>query len=129
MASSAATLAHKVYWDIEFNRPIVDGKIAHPITGEIQQAGRNGLKDGPPSVSLHILNMNAHGEVRSISGVYSVSAEKAYLAVARHVKEGIYKLISVNASAYSFVVVCDVQVSDEEFEAAWINKFAEESEA
>ena len=129
MASSAATLAHKVYWDIEFNRPIVDGKIAHPITGEIQQTGRKGLKDGPPGVSLHILNMNAHGNVRSISGVYSVSVEKAYLAVAKHVKEGIYKLISVNASAYSFVIVCDVQVSDEEFEATWINKFAEESEA
>jgi hypothetical protein len=73
--------------------------------------------------------MNAHGNVRSISGVYSVSVEKTYLAVARHVKEGMYKLISVNASAYSFFVVCDAQVSDEEFEAAWINKFAEESEA
>jgi hypothetical protein len=52
-----------------------------------------------------------------------------YLAIAKHVRNGIYKFISVNASAYSFVIVCDVQVSDEEFSMAWKNKFAEESEA
>jgi hypothetical protein len=33
--TSRATLAYMVYWDPEFNRPIVDGKIAHPVTGEI----------------------------------------------------------------------------------------------
>ena len=73
--------------------------------------------------------MNAHGKVRTISSRHPVSVEKAYLAVEKHVKDGIYKLISVNASAYSFVVVCDVQVSDEEFSMAWKNKFARESEA
>ena len=129
MASNPATLAHLVFWDIEFNRPIVDGKIVHPITGEIQEAGRKGVTDGPPGVSMHIINMNAHGKVRTISSGHPVSVEKAYLAVEKHVKDGIYKLISVNASAYSFVVVCDVQVSDEEFSMAWKNKFARESEA
>jgi hypothetical protein len=51
--TSRSTLAHLVHWAIEFNRPVVDGKIAHPVTGEIQKAGRLGLKDGPPGVSIH----------------------------------------------------------------------------
>ena len=38
-----------VYWDPEFNRPIVDSKIAHPVTGEIQNAGPI-VVDGPPGV-------------------------------------------------------------------------------
>ena len=62
MASPATTLAHIVNWDIEFNRPIVDGRIVHPITGEIQKAGIKGLTDGPPGVSMHIINMSAHGK-------------------------------------------------------------------
>ncbi len=77
MASNPATLAHLVYWDIEFNRPIVDGKIVHPITGEIQEAGRKGLTDGPPGVSMHFINMNAQGKVRTISSGHPVSVEKA----------------------------------------------------
>jgi len=39
----------------------------------------------------------------------------------------IYKLISVNASAYSFVLVCNVL--GRRISMAWKNKFAEESEA
>jgi hypothetical protein len=72
--------------------------------------------------------MNADVKIGSLSAVYPVSVEKAFLAVAKHVKDGLYKLVSVNASAYSFVVVCEVQVSADEFEAAWVNKFAKESE-
>ena len=121
--TSPATLAHIVDWDIEFNRPIVDGKIAHPVTGEIQKAGRLGLKDGPPGVSCHVLNMNVEGKIRSISETHPVPMEKVYLAVAKHVKDGIYRLISVSASEYSFILVCEVLVSDEEFMAVWKNKF------
>jgi hypothetical protein len=127
MTSRAAALAHIVDWDTEFNRPLVDGKITHPVTGEIQQAGK-WLTHGPPGVSVHLLNMNADVKLRSTSQVIHVPMEKIYIAVAKHVRDGIYRLVSVNASEYSFVIVCQIEVSAEEFDAIWSNKFAVEAE-
>lgn len=126
--TSSATPGTIVYWDVEFNRPVVDGKIVHPVTGEIQPAGKNGLTDGPPSVSVHLLNMNADVDFRSIHGAFPVAMERVYISVARHVSDGIYKLVSVNASEYSFVIVCNIQVSVEEFNIAWKNMFSKRSE-
>jgi hypothetical protein len=110
------------------NRPVVDGKIAHPVTGEIQKAGRMGLTDGPPGVSFHLLNMNLDVNFRSVHKVFRVPVEDLYTAVARHVRNGVYKLVSINASEYSFVVVCKIQVSAEEFDIAWKNIFSKGSD-
>jgi hypothetical protein len=64
--TSRATLAHMVYWDPEFNRPIVDGKIAHPVTREIQDAGPI-VTEGPPGVQIHLFNMNSDQNIRSVT--------------------------------------------------------------
>jgi len=124
MSSQAAALAHIVNWDIEFNRPLVDGNIAHPVTGEIIKGGRLGLKDGPPGVDIILFNINTDTKPLSIRATSPVPMAKVYLAVAKHVKDGIYKLVSVNASAYSFVIVCEIVVSAEEFNVAWQNRFS-----
>lgn len=117
-----------VSWDIEFNRPIVDGKIAHPITGEIQQAGRQGVTDGPPSIEIRMFNVNSNINIRMITKSSPVSLEKLYLAVARHVHDGIYKLISINASSYTFIIVCQIQVSAEDFNIAWKNMYSKKAD-
>lgn len=83
--TSRATLAYMVYWDPEFNRPIVDGKIAHPVTGEIQDAGPI-VVDGPSGVQIHLFNMNSDQNIRSVSVVKPVPMERVYLAVAKHLK-------------------------------------------
>ena len=125
--TSRATLAHIVDWDIEFDRPLVDGNIAHPVTGEIQKGGRLGLKNGPPGVTIWFINTNVDVKFLFSRSVTPVSVEKVYLAVAKHVKDGIYKIVSVNASEYSFVLVCEILVTKEEFEDRWTNKFAPEA--
>lgn len=127
--ASPADLAHIVDWDVEFNRPIVDNKFSHPVTGEIiEVAPGRMLKHGPPGVLVHLLNMNVDVKLRSNSQTFYVPMEMIYIAVARHVKDGIYKLVSINASAYCFVIVCEIQVSAEEFNIAWWNFLAKESE-
>jgi hypothetical protein len=55
-----------VYWDPEFNRPIVDGKIAHPVKREIQDAGPI-VTEGPPGVQIHLFNMNSDQNIRSVT--------------------------------------------------------------
>ena len=121
--------AAMINWDAEFKRPIIDGKTIHPFTGEVVKAGRKGLIDGPPGVQIHLLNMNADVKLRSTHQVVPIPMEKVYLAVAKHVRDGLYRLVSINASQYSFVIVCDIQVSAEKFDEVWSNKFAKESEA
>ena len=50
--------------------------------------------------------------------------ETLYLSVARHVNDGTYSPISINASAYSFVLVCRIEVGREEFGIAFNNMFS-----
>lgn len=121
--TSRDPLAHIVNWDMEFNRPIVGGNIAHPVTGEIQKAGPQ-VTSGPPGIEVILHNMNANVQFRTLVSNLPVSVDKLYVEVAKHVHDGIYRLRSVNASAYSFVIVCDILVSVEEFEAVWHGKFA-----
>lgn len=121
--SSAAKFAHVVDWDIEFDRPVVDGKVQDPVTGEIREAGRQGLRDGPPSIELRLFNTNADIDVVSITKSIPVRLEKLYLWVAKQVHDGIFSLVSINASEYSFTLVCHIQVSAEEFKTAFQNMF------
>lgn len=126
--TKAAELAHLVQWDVEFNRPVVDGNIAHPITGEIQQAGGQGFRTGPPSIDVKLINLNLDTKPFVISMMQPVSLEDLYLAVARHVHDGIYSLTSVSASSYSFVIVCEVLVSEKEYDVAVKNMFCKKAD-
>jgi hypothetical protein len=110
--------AHIVEWDWDFNRPIVDGKIQNPITGEIQEAGKI-HKDGPPSVKVALFNMNPAQRMRSMHSDHAVAMETIYLGIGKLMRDGIIKLVSVNASEYSFTGVCEVLVTDEEFSEAY----------
>ena len=42
--------------------------------------------------------------------------------------DGIYNLVSINATEYCVVIVCNIQVSEVEFDIAWKNMFAKRSE-
>jgi hypothetical protein len=119
--TSSASLAHLVYWDVEFNRPVVDGKIIHPITGEIQQAGAKGLRNGPPGIHIRIFNINSSTNVAEIAQFLPVPVEQIYLGVAQHIQDGIYSIVSINITSYAFFIICEVKVSAEAFRIAWKN--------
>jgi hypothetical protein len=46
-------MAHIVPWESKYNRPVVDGKVIHPITGKIEEASPP-YRAGPPAVDLHL---------------------------------------------------------------------------
>jgi len=73
---------------------------------------------------IYLFNMNSDQNIRSVSAVKPVPMERVYLAVAKHLKDGIYNLDSINASEYSFIIVCRLQVSEEEFRVSWKSMFA-----
>lgn len=88
------------------------------------QAGRESYIRGPPLIELRFFNINLEiniiGRVDEVTG----SLDKLYLAVARMVHEGVFKLWSINAGGYSFTIVCQIMVFVKEFDTAWKNKLA-----
>lgn len=128
MTTPEAALAHIVSWDIEFNRPIVDNKVAHPITGEIREPGSQGSTYGPPGIEVRFLSTNTEERLPKYTKTVYVSVEKVFLAVARHLHDGIYKPVNINVSAYSFTIVAFVRVSAEELDVAWKNMFMPRAE-
>lgn len=123
-----AKFPHIVDWDVELDRPVVDGKVQDPVTGEIREAGRQGFQDGPPSIEFRLFNVNADIDVVSITKSIPVRLEKLYLWVAKQVHDEIFSIVSINASAYSFTLVCAISVSADEFKTSFKNMFAKKGD-
>lgn len=115
-------------WDVQFNRPIVDGKIVNPFSGEIQEAGKEGFTEGPPFIAFKLINTKPGMGLTMVFKELPVSLEKLHLGVAKCVQEGIYSLVSISASRYSFVVVCALQVSAQAFWEAFDNMYSHTDE-
>ncbi|KAL2061663.1 hypothetical protein VTL71DRAFT_7040 [Oculimacula yallundae] len=103
-------------WDAKYKRPIVDGKVTNPFTGAIEIAGPM-LMSGPPALDLLFINVKGTGP-RHWSTVHASSGGtigKAVCEVAEHVKQGFYKLMSLNATEFNLVVVWQSGMTSEEF--------------
>jgi hypothetical protein len=109
---------HPGEWDVATKRPIVDDKITNAETGEPQQAVGERFH-GPPSIDFIWHNMNASAGARTVRGAKHTTIDRLFVTVARHVEQGLYTLISVNATEYAMVVVCSSEMSYEDFSAAW----------
>jgi hypothetical protein len=125
---ASAKFAHIVNWDVQLGRPVVDGKVQDPVTGEIREAGRQGLQDGPPSIEFRLFNVNADIDVVSITKSIPVRLEKLYLWVAKQVHDEVFSIISINASAYSFTLICNILVSADEFNTSFKNMFRKKAD-
>lgn len=77
---------------------------------------------------MKVFNINSNVKITAMFRWSPVSLDQFYLGVARHVQQGIYSLVSINAIAYSFTLVCDNKVSAEEFEMAWKKLFSKSCE-
>ena len=94
-------MAHIVMWDVEHNRPVVDGKITNPVTGLVEEAGKNGYQSGPPSADVIWHNMYAASDFKTVRESFPATVDEVYLEIADHIRDGLYHIISVCASAYS----------------------------
>ena len=67
-----------------------------------------------PNVDVIYHNMHAGSDFKTIRGGSEGPVEDILLEVARHVKEGCYKIVSISSSKHSFVVVCSTELSKAE---------------
>lgn len=107
-----------VVWDVATRRPIVDGKVINAQTGEPQEAV-GPTRSGPPSIDFIWHNLHCKSSIRTIRGPKDMTVNQLFVAVAKHVKDGLYELISVDATAYAFIVICSSEKDSEECNAAW----------
>ena len=98
-------------WHPSHKVPIVDGKYQDPHTGEIQDT-----YPGPPSVHVMWFNVNVHdsSSFRGLGATFNASINEVIIAIADHVRNEAYSIISLNASLYSVTVVCSTAKSREE---------------
>ncbi|KAK0103144.1 hypothetical protein ONS95_014944 [Cadophora gregata] len=101
-------------WDAKYNRPIVDGKVTNPHTGEIEDAGPM-LVAGLPSIQASWFNISSTGTWRSVHAPIHCPIDDLLCAVISHVKDGLYTIESLNASTYSLTVVCSSSQSTADF--------------
>jgi hypothetical protein len=109
-------LAHIVSWDKKHNRPVVGGMITHPVTGEVVKGGE-WITSGPPDVDCIWHNWNSASSdtaFTSLRASLSLPVDKVFVAVAEHVRDGHYSIVSINVSAYSFVIICNSELTPSE---------------
>ena len=78
-----------------------------------------------PSVSVTGIdaiwhNMNCRSDFTAIRKWFAMSVDELYLKVGEHVRQGLYSIISINASKHSFMVICATTKDKNEFsEDCW----------
>lgn len=96
---------HAGAWDYKANRPIVDGKIEDPITGQVRPITEDTeAYAGPPNVDLTITNIHENS-----SGVSRFQRPFPFERLLAHImkivdREGI-SLHALNATSYSITIV------------------------
>ncbi len=69
-------------------------------------------------------NVNSEMNVFNINQSTPIAIDILYAAVAKQVEKGIFSIISVNASPYSFTLVCQILVTKEKFDHSWKSLFS-----
>jgi hypothetical protein len=64
-------------------------------------------------------NMYADSDFRTLRKWFECDADEMLLKIAGHVRDGLYSLISLNASKHSFVVVCACSKNLEGLPEGW----------
>jgi hypothetical protein len=107
-------MRHLTQWHPEHKVPIVDGRFQDPNTGEIQQNTRTDTYLGPPSVHVMWFNVHDGSSFRGLGATFNASINEVIIAIAEQVRNGVYSIISLNASLYAVTVVCETDKSREE---------------
>jgi hypothetical protein len=111
-------MAHLVLWDFKYKRPVVDGKVVNPETGLVEEAGSERRWLGPPAVDVIWHNLNALSDFRTTRAPFVTTVDKVFVEIANHIRDGVYSIVSVSASAYSFTIICDTKKTSAEFREA-----------
>lgn len=86
----------------------------NPATWDGPISTDNGQFIIQPKVDVIFININLNSDVRTIRTGTNGSVHEALIAVAKHVEKGLYKIVSLQMSEYSCVVVMSTELSDAE---------------
>jgi hypothetical protein len=62
--------------------------------------------------------MYAASDFKTVQASFPATVDEVYLEIANHIRDGLYHIISVSASAYSFSVICQTEKTSAEFREA-----------
>ena len=108
-------MAYIVKWDTKYNRPTLGGKVQNPETGQIEDVTSKSFWAGPPCVDVIWHNLHAESDFKTVRASFSATIDEVYLEVANHIRDKIYSIVSISASAYSFTVICATDKTQEQF--------------
>jgi hypothetical protein len=108
-------MSYSVKWESKYNRPTVNGKVQNPETGEIEDVESKTSWSGPPSVDAVWINIHGDSDFKIVRTSFCVTVDEVYLEVANHIRDKVYKIVSISASAYSFHITCLTEKSLDEF--------------
>ena len=111
-------MAHLVLWHFKYMRPVVDGKVVNPETGLVEEAGSEGSWPGPPAVDVIWYNLHGLSNFKTVRAPFAVTVDEIFLEIANHIRDGVYSIVSVSASAYSFTIICMTEKTQAEFNKA-----------
>jgi hypothetical protein len=98
-------MSYSVPWECIYNRPTVGGKVQNPDTGEIEDATKT-TWSGPPAVDVIWFNIHGESNFKIVRTAYHATVDQVYLEVANHIRDKLYTIVSLSASAYSFHITC-----------------------
>ncbi|KAE8361596.1 hypothetical protein BDV27DRAFT_132759 [Aspergillus caelatus] len=98
-------------WRSRRKAPIVAEKYQAPDPGETNQATQSDTFSGPPAIHATWFNVHDRSDFRNISISLPASIDKITIAIGNHVRDGVYSIVSMSASAYSITVVCSTEKS------------------
>lgn len=113
-------MVYLVPWDVKHNTPVVDGKVTNPNTGLVEAAGSEGYRAGPPMVDVIWHNMDSSSDFADLRASFAASVDEVYLEISKHIKEGLYSIVSISASAYAFHIICKSTKTRAQFHEAWV---------
>lgn len=98
-----------ILWDVRYNRPVTAGnQVINPNTGALDDIGREGCSPGPPSIDFFVHNITlpaAQNCFRGLRASLISTLDEVVAEIGLHVKDGEYRIMSINASRYSVILV------------------------
>lgn len=97
-----------VHWDLKYNRPIHDSGVTNPHTGLIEEASQNNLTLCPPCIDFFVYNARLSPVENRFTGMSTSlvgTMEEAIAEIGEHARKELYRIMSLNASKYSVVLV------------------------
>ncbi|KAK0108212.1 hypothetical protein ONS95_003032 [Cadophora gregata] len=103
---------HIIFWDAQHNRPVQPGNdIVNPHTGITEPIGSQGCTIGPPAIDFFVHNITlppsalSPNPFRGLRTEMISTLEEVLASIGKHIADGEYQVMSLNATRYSVVLV------------------------